>query len=426
MKLRNWAGNYRYQAGALHRPESLDELSELVSGLPKVKVVGSRHSFNDVADTPGDLISLERLPRRIEIDRERGRVTIDGASRYGDICGPLDEAGFALHNLASLPHIAVSGSCATGTHGSGDRSGGLATSVVAMELIGPSGDLVRVSREDDGEPFDGMVVALGGLGVVVGLTLELEPTYRMRQVVYRDLSRSAVDAHFDEITIAGDSVSLFTRWRPRRFEQVWVKRRFRGDEDEGEDAPAEILGARLATESMHPIPGLSPTACTTQLGIPGRWDERLPHFRLDHTPSAGDELQSEYVLDRRQALDAIASLDDVGDRIAPVVQVSEVRTIASDRLWLSPAFARDSVSIHFTWIPDPEPVLEVMALVEERLAPFEPRPHWGKLFGIEPEQVAARYPRMPDFAALLAAHDAGGKFRGPFLDRYVPFASARP
>ncbi len=413
----NWAGNHAYAARALHEPASVEELQELVAGGRALRVLGSRHSFNDIADTTGDLISLARLPRVFELDRDAGTVTVDGGVRYGELCGPLDAAGFALHALASLPHISVAGACATATHGSGDHSGNLATAVVAMELVRADGELVALSRANDPAIFDGAVVGLGALGAVTRLTLRLEPAFQVRQDVYEGLSLGEVADHFDEITALADSVSLFTEWQGSGFEQVWLKRRV--EEGRAFDPPPAILGATRATVPFHPIRGMSTDACTEQLGVPGPWHARLPHFRMDHTPSAGAELQTEYLMPRRHAVDALLAVDGLRDRFAPLLQVSEVRTVAADDLWISTAMGRDSVALHFTWHPDWPGVRAVLPALEAALAPFEPRPHWGKLSTMAPEAIRAAYPRLADFGALVDRYDPQGTFQNDFLRRVL-------
>ena len=414
--LTNWAGNLAYRAARLHEPRSLDELQEIVRGSASLRVLGSRHSFSDIADTTGDLVSLARMPRRFELDPVARTLTVDGGVRYGDLCRPIDAAGFALHNLASLPHISVAGACATATHGSGDRNGNLATAVTALEVVTADGETRRFARGVDDE-FEGAVVGLGGLGVVTALTLALEPTYRMRQDLYEDLPLGQAVEHFDELTASADSVSLFTEWRGPLFEQVWFKRRV------VDGAPFEpeptVFGATRATVPIHPIRRMPADALTEQLGVPGPWYERLPHFRMDHTPSAGAELQSEYLFDRRHAPAAILAVERVRETFAHLVQVSEVRTIAADELWMSTAYGRPSVALHFTWQPDWEGVRRVLPTIEEALAPFDPRPHWGKLSTMPGERVRGSYERLPAFTAMLQRHDPDGKFRNGFLDRYV-------
>lgn len=406
---RNWAGNIRYAARRRHEPSTVDELRRLIARADRIRAVGSGHSFNRLGDTTGDLVSLAGLPPTVELDRERGTVTVSAGLRYGDIATGLHAQGYALANLASLPHISVAGAVATGTHGSGDGNGNLATSVAALELVTADGDLLTVDRTDD--RFAGMVVNLGALGVVTRITLDVVPTFDVRQYVRLGLPRDALDAAF----ASAYSVSGFTDWRSARIDQVWRKQR--ADQP---PPPADWLGTTEAEADRHPVPGMPAENCTPQRGVPGPWHERLPHFRLGFTPSSGDELQSEYHVAREVAADALAALDPMAERIAAVLQICELRTVAADRLWLSPNHGRDSLAIHFTWIGDETAVTPVVAEVEERLAPFTPRPHWGKVFCLAPAAVAAAWPRHADFLALLRDLDPAGKFRTGLLDRYFP------
>jgi xylitol oxidase len=416
-RLLNWAGNLAYGATRLREPASIEELQEIVAGARSLRVLGSRHSFNDVADTTGELASLTRMPRVFELDRTAGTVTVDGAVRYGELCGPLDAAGFALNNLASLPHISVAGACATATHGSGDRIGNLASAVVGMEVVTADGEIRSLSRDSDREEFLGAVVSLGALGAVTRLTLELQPSFRMRQDLYEGLPLAQAVEHFDEITSSADSVSQFTDWRGTGIEQVWLKRRV--SDGEAFEPPPTFFGATRATVPIHPIRRMSAEACTEQLGVPGPWHERLPHFRMAFTPSSGAELQSEYLIPRHHGPEALLALDDVRGRFATLVQISEVRTVAADGLWMSTACGRDSVALHFTWLPDWEAVRAVLPVVESALAPFDPRPHWGKLFTMAPEAVRSSYPKLPAFRELVARTDPAGTFRNAFVERFI-------
>ena len=416
--MRNWAGNLEYRARTLHEPTSMDGLRELVSRSARLRPLGSRHSFNSIADTTGDQVSLARMPRRFEVDREARTVTVDGGMRYGDFCAPLHEAGFALHNMASLPHISVAGACATGTHGSGDRSGSLSTAVRGLEFVIADGEVVSLTRTDNPGAFELAVVSLGAMGVVTAVTLDVEPAYQVRQDVYEDLPLDSVINHFDDLTGAADSVSLFTEWRGPTVDMVWLKRRV-GEGDIAERATGDLLGAVASTVERHPIRSLSAEACTPQLGAPGPWHERLPHFRMDHTPSAGEELQSEYFVARAHAVDAFIAVDALRDRIAPLIQVSEVRTIAADDLALSMAFERSSVAFHFTWKAEWEGVRTLLPDIEGALRPFEPRPHWGKLFTMDPDELRGRYPRRAEVAQLARRHDPRGVFQNDFVDQYL-------
>jgi len=416
----NWAGNITFRAAEVERPSSVEELRALVARSEKARVLGSGHSFNHIADSPGALISLDALPPEIEIDGGSSTVRVAANVRYAELGRRLHEKGYALPNLASLPHISVAGSCATGTHGSGDANGGLATSVRAIEMVTADGELVTLSRDADGDRFSGAVVALGALGVVVAMTLDVVPSFDVRQRVFEGLPAEVLDDRFDAVMSAAYSVSLFTDWRTSRINQAWVKERVGADAAEGFHEPGGgFFGAAPADGPRHPVPGVSAVHCTAQLGVPGPWFERLPHFRPDFTPSSGEELQSEYMVPRQHASAAFRALDAIRDRIAPVLQISEIRTIAGDDLWLSPSQGRDTVAFHFTWIKDPAAVTPVLTAIEERLAPFGARPHWGKLFTLPADVLRTRYERLDEFAALARHYDPRGVFANEFVERYV-------
>ncbi|MGD8201309.1 FAD-binding protein [Ornithinimicrobium sp. W1679] len=392
----NWGGNLGYAAARLVGPASVAELRALMPTLEEPRALGSRHSFSRVADTSGVQVSTASLPRAVDIDGDRRVVRVEGAVRYGDLAPVLDEAGWALANLASLPHITVAGAVATGTHGSGDAVGSLATQVRGLEVVDRAGVLRRLGADHPDLP--GAVVALGRLGVVTALELAVEPTYEVAQTVVEDVPLDGVLADLDGATSLGRSVSLFTTWTsPDVLDQVWVKRRT--DHPAGPD-PAEVLGGRPAAGPRHPIPGVDPGPATTQGGVPGPWWTRLPHFRLDHVPSAGREIQSEWLVPRRHAVAAVEAVRGMAGRIAPLLQVCEIRTVAADGLWLSMAWGTDVVGLHFTWRLDPAGVAAVLPELEGRLAPFGARPHWGKVHREEELDAASLYPRWGDWLDL--------------------------
>lgn len=413
----NWAGNYIYRAAQIHQPETVEQIQELVRRSHKIKALGTRHSFNDIADSPGDLISLEHFDKILALDRKRRTVTVEAGVRYGELARWLHAEGYALHNLASLPHISVAGACATATHGSGDRNGNLATAVSAMEFVAGNGEVAVLSREKDREQLEGAVVGLGGLGVISRLTLDVSPTFQMQQDVYENLPLAALEEHYDELTSEIYSVSLFTDWRSSKINQVWLKRLV--PDGVSIKAEPELFGARLATNRLHPIASISAESCTEQMGICGPWFERLPHFRMDFTPSSGEELQSEYFVPRQRAFDALHAINQLRESIAPLLLISEVRTIAADNLWMSPCYKRNSVAIHFTWKQDWEGVRNVLPAIEAALAPFQARPHWAKLFTMSHAQLQLIYEKLPDFQRLLHNYDPQGRFRNEFLDRYI-------
>ncbi len=406
---KNWAGNYRYQAKRLHTPGTLEEVQQIVRRSEKLKALGARHSFNGIADSPGDQISLKNFDR-MELDREARTVTVGAGVTYGGLALFLDEKGYAVHNLASLPHVSVVGACATATHGSGDRCGNLSTAVASLEFVAGTGERVRLSREKDGDRFRGAVVALGGLGIVTEATLAVEPSFTMRQYVYRNLPMGELEKNFDQIFSSAYSVCLFTDWQDHRINQVWRKER--GSQAK---APAEFFGAKLATKKLHPLEDHSAENCTDQMGIEGPWYERLPHFRMNFTPSSGEELQAEYFVPRSKGYQAILAIEQLKSEIEPHLFISELRTIAADELWMSPAYKRDSLAIHFTWKPHAAAVQNLLPKIEQQLEPFEPRPHWAKLFTMSPGKLQSRYEKLDEFKALLTRYDPQGKLHNAYL-----------
>jgi xylitol oxidase len=408
----NWAGTHAYRATRIHRPATVEELQEVVARAPRIRVLGSRHSFSDVADS-AELVSLDGLPSDIVVDRGRMTVSVGAAVRYGELAEALNAEGLALHNLASLPHISIAGAIATATHGSGEGNGNLATAIAGLQLVTSDGELIDVARGDP--DFDGIVVGLGALGAVVRVMLDVEPSYEIRQRVFERLEWDALFEHFDAIAATGYSVSVFTRWG-EAVEQVWVKSRVADGPEEVRD---ELFGAVAATVDRHPIIGLDPVNCTPQLGVAGLWSDRLPHFRMGFTPSKGDEIQSELFVPRGHAVAAIEAMRGLGDRLEPLLLVSEIRTMAADRLWMSPQCGQATAALHFTWKREPEAVRRALAEVEAALRPLGARPHWGKVFVARAEDIAPLYERLGDFVALMERLDPRGAFRNAWLEERV-------
>lgn len=403
----NWARYYEYTATVLHRPRSVDELQEIVAAAPRVRALGSRHSFNDLADS-AELVSLEGLEPGIRVDEESETVSFSAGVRYGDLAAELQAQGWALRNMASLPHISVGGAIATSTHGSGDRNGTLARAVSGLVIVTADGTLRSISPADD--EFDGAVVALGALGVVASITLDIEPSYQVRQDVYSGLGWERLLDNYDAITSRAYSVSVFTDWSDDSKNTVWLKSRL----DE-RTPPGEVYGAKPLAVSVGLAEGAADNT-TQQGGVPGPWNERMPHFKMGFTPSNGDELQTEYIVPRIHAVAALRAVRELAPRITPHLHITELRTMAADSLWLSGAYETDATAIHFTWKKEPEAVLALLPELEAALAPFDARPHWGKLFHAVRREL---YPRLPDFVALATEFDPEGKFRNAFLDRTV-------
>jgi xylitol oxidase len=409
--LRNWSGNIEFSTSRLHRPQTVEELQQLVAGSSSIRALGTGHSFNSIADTTGELVSVAELTSAVTFDDATGVLGIPAGARYGDILPHLADHGRALPNLGSLPHISVAGAAATGTHGSGRRNRCLATSVVEVQFVRADGELVTVTADDP--DFAGSVLSLGALGITTRMGLATRPAFAMRQQVWLEAPLDGVLAHFDEILDSAYSVSILGQpGRRDVIDQIWVKAAADAALPDG-----RAWGAVPAEEPVHMIGGQDARACTPQDGTMRPWSEILPHFRIEFTPSSGDEQQSEYFVGRDDGAAAVAAVRALD--LDEALQVMEIRTIAADGLWLSPFRDRDTVALHFTWHNRDDKVQRACAAVEAALRPFDVRPHWGKVHGFTPDAVRAHVPGLEDFRALIARHDPERKFGNRFLADFV-------
>ena len=411
---RNWSGTYIFSAPRLHRPQSIGHLQQIVADARWARALGSRHSFNGIADTGGDLLDLSSLSSDFDVDRQRSVVTVAASMRYGDLASRLHGHGLALHNMGSLPDITVAGATATGTHGSGDRNGNLATAVAGFERVTADGTLTTVERGDAG--FDGMVVGLGAFGIVTRVTLDVQPTFDVRQDAFAGLPWDTVLERLDEIMSGAYSVSLFTKFAGTHVDRLWLKSRV--DDARMQAITARHLGADSTNHAMV-YGDDDPAARLNRFGVAGPWSERLTHFRSDRDAGSPEQIQSEILVPRDRAVDALQILRAMGDRIDPHLGISELRTVAADTLWLSASYGHDVLGIHFTWNKEPEAVHRLTAEIEEKLLPLGGRPHWGKVMHAPAHRLATLYPRMTEFRALARREDPAGKFRNAFLDRHV-------
>ena len=416
-KLKNWAGNLEYGTQNLYSASSLEQVQSYVKGHDAFKVLGSRHCFNNIADNTKGFLSLTAMDKVVALDKEARTVTVGAGMKYGQLCPLLDAEGFALHNLASLPHISIAGAVSTATHGSGEKNGNLASAVAGLEMVTANGEVLKFSKKSDPATFAGAVVGLGALGVITKVILNIQPTYKMKQYVYENMPLSQATEHFNAIEASGYSVSLFTDWRNKNVNEVWIKTRL----EPGQEfkATPEFFGGKLATKNLHPIAEISAENCTEQMGVAGPWYERLPHFKMGFTPSAGKELQSEYFVPRPHAVAAILAVERLQEQVSPHLLITEIRAIAADDLWMSPCFKQDCVTIHFTWKQDWPAVSKLLPVIERELMPFHARPHWGKLFTTSPAVLRSIYGKMPEFISLGKRHDPDGKLRNEFLNRNI-------
>lgn len=408
--IKNWAGNLTFSAKQFYRPTSIEDVQALVSKSKKIKSFGTRHSFSNIADCDNEIISSDGFHDVIELDKDNLTVTVGAGIRYGELAIYLENEGYALHNLASLPHISVAGACATATHGSGDQNGNLASIVKGLELIKGDGEIVKLTAGDP--DFNGAVVNLGALGMVTRMTLAIQPTFQVQQEIFEHLSLDQATKNFDAIFGSGYSVSFFTDYA-EDINQVWIKRRL--PSGQALEPLKEFYDAMAATRNMHPIAANSAVNCTEQMAVPGPWHERLPHFKLDFTPSNGEELQTEYFVDRADAPEVLNIIQSMHERITPLLFIAEIRSIQADDLWMSTAQGGDKIAFHFTWKPEWEGVKALLPDLEKALEPFNMRPHWAKLYAMESERMQSLYPKFSDFKILAEKYDPEEKFRNKYL-----------
>ncbi|MDP1814809.1 MAG: FAD-binding protein [Leadbetterella sp.] len=408
----NWAGNYTYSTDNLVAPKTAEELQELIKSYKKVKGLGTMHCFNGIADSKFNQISTAALNKVISLDKENETITVESGIKYGEFCEYLDKNGFALHNLASLPHISVAGACSTSTHGSGISNGSLATAAIALEMVNGKGEVVRLTKEKNREEFLMAIVSLGALGIITKVTLKVQPTFKMKQVVYQNMPMAALEKNFEKIMASGYSVSLFTDWKNKNVSEVWIKVK---SDDVKEFAP-EFYEAKLANKNLHPIASADPVNCTDQMGVDGTWFERMPHFKMGFTPSSGKELQAEYFVNIKDAYQAFMAVEKLNEKVAPLLFITEIRTIAADEIPMSPFYKKTCLAIHFTWKQEVDAVMALLPEVEKALEPFGARPHWGKVFTLQPFVLQGRIEKLNEFKALMIKHDPEGKFKNDFIE----------
>jgi xylitol oxidase len=433
LHLSNWGGNFRFSTTDIRFPRSLDEVVDAVKeGAPKstpggvgppvkhLRALGSRHSFSKIADTAEMLVSLSAMNRILAVNpgsaTEAPTITVEGGAIYTDVTPFVEFIGAAFHNQLTLSEVSVAGSINTGAHGTGITNGILATQVRSVELVLANGTVTTLRKGVDAA-FPAAVVGLGAFGVVTKVELEMQASYQMTQHVFLNLPFTTLTDQFDTIMSSAYTVQAWTDWSdPTNFNQVWV-----GDRDDDaadfSTAPA-FYGATRAPAQVTPVAALPPTYVVPQ-GVAGPWNERLVCYRLGLSGFNGDEIQSEYILpitNAKAALEAIAAL---ATQIAPLCYVSVVRTIAADDFWLSPAYGRDSVAIHFTWKPQLDAVVALLPTIESALAGLDAVPHWGKFFTMAPSVFLQRYDKLAEWKATAAAYDPSGRFRNAFLNDNV-------
>ncbi|KAK3270130.1 hypothetical protein CYMTET_21453 [Cymbomonas tetramitiformis] len=442
----NWAGNIKFQTEVLY-PTTVEEVVDIVVSHDKVRVLGTGHSFNNVAfgherGSSSVLISTRNLREVIDCCNN-SVVRIQSGVTYADLGEFLRTRGLALPNIASLPGITVTGAASTATHGSGMKNPILASAVKSLTLVTHDGELRTFTRpgrkfnQADGTftslateahelQFHSAVVGLGAVGVVVEMEIELVPSFDIQLCIYENIPLKALDKpqRFELLILRTYSTSLFTDWTGDAFSSVWLKSKLNYGET-GEPCESRYKNKDVATKAVHPIPGLDAEACSKP-GV-GPSHQQLPHFLDGFTPSNGDELQSEYFVSLRHWRPVTQALFKFGKQggFGKVLQISEVRFLQGDDFTLSPCSVLGGVNgcaaFHFTWHHDAPEVRKVLQAVEDLLGRFDPLPHWGKVFNMEAGILRARYgeDRLNAFRTLLQDTDWEGKFENEWMSSFL-------
>lgn len=402
--LGNWAGTYHFAAREVIGARTVDDVRRAVAAGGRVRAIGTRHSFTDLADTSGTLISLAGIAPDPVLDESAWTVTVGAGTSYGVLAAWLQERGWALGNLASLPHVSIAGATATGTHGSGTGNQVLSAAIAGLEYVDARGESRYVGRADPG--LAGLAVGLGAFGIITRVTLDVEPSYLVRQDMYGGLSWDRALADLDGIMSAAYSVSLFTTWLGDSVQLAWVKRRLDAVPGPADPVPGDFYGARLATGPVRLAD--APADSLTPVGVPGPWSQHLPDFRADSEPGTGNEIQTEYLVPLDQGAAALAAVRSLGRRMSRVLLVSQIRAVAADHLWLSGAQGHAALAIRFSWRRDIKRIIALLPTLQEALEPFGARPHWGTVwrrFSLDP-----LYPRLADARNLFEQLDPDGRF----------------
>lgn len=406
--LMNWSENFTFEATGVERPKTIAQLQDVVAAAPRAKAVGTRHCFTRIADSPGGvLVDTSGLDVGVTVDHDTMTATVPAGWSYSKIVAELEAQGVALPNLASLPHVSIAGATATGTHGSGDTNQVMAACMSGIELVDGEGELRTI---DSGHPdLKALSVGLGAFGIFTTLTVDVEPSYLVQGAYFRETSWQNLLDNLDDVMASAYSVNLHAAYSDTNVRGIWSKYRLEGSEPL--DLPDELFG-------MTRVEGQLTPGKNTIINEPGPWSERLAHFTPESAPSAeGDELQTEYFVDRKHGAAAINALRKMGADLDPHLHGTEIRTVASDDLWLSPCYRRETLSLGMTWRKHEPEVRALLPRMEEALAPFEARPHWAKLFAYDRSALLDQFEHLDATLTLAESYDPNGTFNNPYLER---------
>ncbi|WP_419819330.1 D-arabinono-1,4-lactone oxidase [Glaciibacter flavus] len=434
---RNWARTEKVRPLRVERPTSAGAVQRAVqaaahSGLG-VKAVGAGHSFTGIAVAPGVQLDLTDLSGIIDVDHARARVTFAAGTRLHRLPALLKPYGLALTNMGDIDRQSIAGATSTGTHGTGGRFGGIATQIRALTLVTADGELLRVSETENAELLPAAALGLGALGIIVDVTLQLEPAYLLQAVERPEPLDAVLESYLERCS---DSDHFEFYWFPHTATGLTkTNTRLPGDAERrplgrfGRWVDDEVI-ANGAYRALCAVGTLAPASVPAT----ARLAERVSGNRdfTDHSPSVFVTNRTvrfremEYALPRAEIPAAVreirALIESRGWRISFPI---EVRAAAADDLWLSTATGRESgyIAVHRYYREDPT---EYFAAVEQILREHGGRPHWGKLHTLGSDELRTLYPRFDEFTALRDRLDPTGVFANRYLHRVLGRAPGRP
>uniref|UniRef100_A0A915D0Y3 FAD-binding PCMH-type domain-containing protein n=1 Tax=Ditylenchus dipsaci TaxID=166011 RepID=A0A915D0Y3_9BILA len=419
--LLNWGGNFNFSTQDIKYPTTTAGVQQLVKECKgKIRPVGTRHSFSEIANTNDTLICLVHMNLILSVDPSVPSVTVQAGITYTDLIPFLQSIGLAIPMMASLGEISIAGAINTAVHGSGAGIGNLATQVLGLQMVLADGSVVQYSKGQNDTELAAATVGLGALGIVTQVTLQAQPTYNLAINVFENMDMSVLDTQLYNITHSGYAINMWSTFgTPGVLDQVWITTKVDSNGVNAYGNVSQLYGAPAATAQSSPIAALPPTYVVPQMGIVGPYYERLTDYDLGLSGQEGQQTQSEYYVDFDDFVPALKALQTLSAEINAVVYVALFRITEKDELWMSPQYKKTTMAIHFSWQPKLDQVMALLPKIEAALAPFNPIPHWGKLYTLKPEQYLPLLPKYPEWREQVELHDPTHKFRNKWLEENI-------
>jgi FAD-linked oxidoreductase len=425
---RNWAGDQRARPAAVATPGSIEEISAAIARAGtddrRVRVVGSGHSFSDIALTDGLQLRLDQLTRVLDLDRSSGFVRVQAGITIRELSARLAEHGLALENLGDVDAQTIAGAIATATHGTGARLRNISAQATELTLVLADGSTLRCAPDEDAEAYRAARVSLGALGVIAEVTLRCVPAFTLRG---HDAPRPLADTldRFQELALANDHFEFFvfphtdtalTRTNNRTDERPRPRGRISAYAN---DILLTNHAFGLFCRAGRRLPGRIPQINRLVTRLAGSSTRVDRSDRIFASPRLVRFTEMEYSLSRDATPEAVLRIMAlVPARGFAVPFPIEVRTVADDDAFLSTASGRDSgfVAVHMFEHMAYEPYFRAVEAIMDELGG---RPHWGKRHYQTAATLRARYPDWDRFQAVRARLDPQGRFANGYTDRVL-------